>query len=488
MGAKELMRTWVDRFVALERRYFAVDGGSGAAIFAALPGLDDRVRPVDSPRHADTIVIAAPVSEALLSAVVDVWENCPLPRRAVVVDATTRSETTALPGVSRLEEHMSISRRVVVAPQATDAARAVADAILALERSDVDVTSDRQPEELLVDIRDASEREIGTEDVVVSVGPVQDATAGPLQMLLLMDGEQVVRADVRSGFASRGLLDRLRTSSWSDGAVLAASLDPLAPVTGRLTFVRALEQLHGIEPPEEARYMREVALRVERASSHLTWLVRFARLLAYDALTAAARRAALAAVRVSAPPGCIVPGGWGSTVEWRPDARALKELATETRRLASRVRSDRLFALRTRAVGAVTPERARAVGASGPLLRASTRAPGDARARALVRLDAAAEDLFEAAARATRPLAAPDPRTLPGVPPSGVGRAGVKGPRGTVTLALRSAAGPQPADVEWSPPSRAHLGLVADIVTGLTLPDALAAVASLDLSMAEADG
>ena len=488
MRAKELMRTWVDRVAAVERRYFAVDGGSGAAIFAALPGVDDRVRPADSPRHADTIVIAAPVSEAFLSAVVDVWENCPLPRSAVVVDASEGSQATALPEVSRLEEHVSISCRVVVAAHGTDAARAVADAILAVEPLDVDVTSDRQPEELLVNLRDPSEREIATEDVIVSVGPVQEATAGPMQMLLLMDGEQVIRADVRSGFASRGLLDQLRTRSWSDGAVLAEALDPLAPVTGRIAYVRALEQLHGIEPPEEAQHIRDVALRVERASSHLTWLVRFARLLAYDALTATARRAALAAAHVAAPSGGIVPGGWAPTVEWRPDARALKELATETRRLTTRVRSDRLLALRTRGVGVVTPERGRAVGVSGPLLRASATAPGDALGRTLARLDAATEDLLEVAARVARPLAAPDPRPLCDVPPSGVGRASVEGPRGTVTFALRSAAGTQPADIEWSPPSRAHLALVADVVTGLTLPDALAAVASLDLSMAEADG
>jgi NADH:ubiquinone oxidoreductase subunit D len=61
-------------------------------------------------------------------------------------------------------------------------------------------------------------------------------------------------------------------------------------------------------------------------------------------------------------------------------------------------------------------------------------------------------------------------------------------PRGRLAIRLRSTGGPGPADVNWERPSAALLTLVPSLLAGQTVADAGLLVASLDLSMAEADG
>lgn len=533
------LANWLEPIARLERRYFAIDGGAGAALFALLPGVDDRLRPTDSPRHADLLILAAPVSERLLPSVIDVYRNSPAPRQVVVVEDVAcadhvgalasavdgarvdgaRVDGARVDGASneaigatpvdaapddgsqvagvRVGDYLPVACRFRgnLADPAT--VRALAREIQGAPRTPFDVTVERPLEEVLVPLRAAAEREIATEDVVLSVGPIQHVTAGPLQLLLTTDGEQVLRAEVRSGFAARGLERAMNARSterpWSDALALAEVIDPIAPAAGRLAYVRAFERLHRVEPANRIATLREMTLGLERAASHLAWLTRFADLLGYDALAAESRRltAALGAERLAV--GAIVPGGWDDAGAVRlPEPPTLERLAGTVRRVATRLRADRLFGLRTRGIGVLSAERAREIGASGPVLDASERGAGDARARVFARLREAIADLDAAGTGAAQALS--DSGCVPvGIPPGEAAPAGaadghVRGPRGALTLRLVSTGVGHAPEVSWSRPSRIHLALVPELVTGLTIPDALVSLASLDLSMAEADG
>lgn len=487
-----VVRGWIDRLASLERPYFAVDGGSGAALLAQLPAVDDRLRPAKSPHHADLLVVVEPVTERLLDAVLDCYRNLAPPRRVVVAGACGADRYGEGAPLVRLEDHLPVASRVegeeAVGASASALARAMRSAPAG--RPDRVEIPERAPEEILIPLRSGAEQEIATEDVVLSVGPVQSAAAGPLRLLLLMDGEQIVRAEVRSGYAAREIERLAVTLSWAENASLAATLDPLAPIAGRLTYLQALESLHGIVPPPRAQHLREIALGIERATSHLFWFTRFTGLLAYGSLTAEARRLAVRVATMAAPPDALVPGGWSREVDpWAGGTPVPDRIAQEVRRFSQRVRSDRLFGLRTRGIGRLAADRAREVGASGPVLGASERGEGDARARALVRLESAAEDLEQATASLARLAGGAERAHWPDSPPPvGAAESQVAGPRGTLTLQLESDAGERPSGVHWARPSAVHLGLIPELVLGCTLPDALTAVASLDLSMAEADG
>ena len=128
--------------------------------------------------------------------------------------------------------------------------------------------------------------ELATELVVLSLGPVQPFTAGPLRVFLLCDGEQVLSVQVESGHAhARYCSQAMLQAEWQQALPLASTLDPLAPLACQLAYVQAIEQLQGwrLSPPIVA--LREAALALERARNHLWWLVGFMRLLAVAQLS-----------------------------------------------------------------------------------------------------------------------------------------------------------------------------------------------------------
>lgn len=491
MGAMSGAR-WLDKLAGLDRRYYAVDGGGGATLLAQLPAADPRLSPVTSPRHADILLVVEPVTAALLGVIAEVYRQMPSPRRVVVVGPRADHDGAAL----SLEHHLPVAVRVNCSPAAPASPAAVAEAARRAPATDGDeitpLAEVSSPDEQFVPLRPVAEREIATEDLIMSFGPVQPATAGPLQLVLTMDGEQVVRADIRSGLARRGIEEAQTAMRWND-LRQGATIDPLAPVAGRFAWTEAVEHLHGIVPSTTAERQRAFALQIERAAGQFIWLTRFADLMGFHSLTDEARRLAATAAAylpaaTAAPRNC-----WYDSLP--PRGRAwddLDRLAQSAYKLVSRIERNRLFAARTRDVGVLSAERASAAGASGAVLHASESGAGDARSRVLSRLAAAAADLancaFLARSAAGGASRAEHSAIPDSPPPAGTAVVHAQGPRGVVTLALESSGGERPTRIRWRGPSRAHLTLVAELVVGHTVPELLVCVASLDLSMAEADG
>lgn len=468
------------------RRYFAVDGGQGAAWLARLSRLTPRLQPAASPRHADLLIAIEPITRKLVPAVLETVRALPAPRAGLVIGEPTVEQfpeadlvrlEDVLPGIRRVRDAGDIDGVV----NAALASRPL-DACMKYEHA--------AAEPVTVAVPPKRERELATEPVVVTLGPLQSLTAGPLRLLLVCDGEQVGSAETEAGYAARQVATAMTRASWSAAADLAGALDPLAPVAGRLAYVTAVERLQGrgIEPV--ASRARHAALAVERASNALSWLARFAAVLAYDRLAdhAAALRAEVeeitAATWERSPESWIVPqsGTGGSSSLSR---KRLGELAAAVRDLRRRLAGDRLLRLRTTRVGVITGDRLRKAGVTGPALRASVEGDGDTFSRLVVRVDIAAFDLAKAAELlADRP---DGPERFQWSIPAGEATASVEGPRGTLTIRITGDGGETPRAVEWSRPSANLLGILPDVLAGQTLPDAEVIVASLDLAMAEAD-
>ncbi len=473
------------------RRYVAVDGGAGAHLLAMLAGADPRLQPVASPRHAGLLLVFEPVTPKLLPALAAFAAALPRPAQALLVGEAPASRQ---PSAAGLEVLLDGAARVP--------ARASEIIAAALERSwrplrvayRERVAGSLEP--ATVPLPPPEAREMATEPAVVSLGPIQELAAGPVRLILICDGEQVHSARVDAGYAHRGIGAAMAHASWAAAAALAAQLDPLAPVAGRLAFVRAVEQLQRRAPSGRTSDLREAALALERAQSHLWWLTRFAQALAAAPLATRAAALALAIGGASRP---LTEGlaGWLAPVAEAPSpgsnaAMRLVPLAEAVSRLQREVEHDRLLALRTRGIGQIAAEQLHQVRASGPALRASRAGTGDVHGRLLTRLQAAAADLLEAVARIAdhrggAEQVGPPPTDDAHVPP-GEAHVEVEGPRGTIALTLRSDGGAGPAGVEWRRPSAALLQLLPATLAGQKLGDVAAIVASLDLSMAEADG
>lgn len=467
------------RFGQRHRRYFAVDGGSGGHLLSALAGHDTALQPVAAPRHADLLIVVGPINPKLIPAVREMARALPRPAYALLVHTLPPTEAEAaefLPGA----RHVAPDLEQILA-----AARASGDTP-GLDNVDLPI-AETPP----IPLPSKRQRELATELAVLSLGPIQAFTAGPLRLLLVCDGEQIGSAQVEAGYAERGIAQMMAQADWREAADVAAHLDPLAPIAGRLAFVSAIEQLQGARLPTDMALQREAALGLERAQNHLWWLARFTRLIAHDPLAvrayALARALASLIARLWPQPTAawIAPQGSAPTA----DAHAgpeLRRLTDELVTLTRRVERDRLLALRTRGIGVLPRERLQAGGVTGPVLAASGGGVSDVQARLLRRLIAAAADLRQAADTAFGQSRA---QQLPRwEAPAGEACVTVDGPRGQIGLRLVSQGADRPAQVEWNRPSAALLQLVPAMLAGEKLADAEVTLASLDLAMAEADG
>lgn len=468
------------------RRYVAVDGGRGAHLLAELAGLDPRLQPVPSPRHADLLIVVGPVDRKLVPAVVGVARALPQPARALIVDEHRGGPPTG--EEARVEEFLLGARRI----EADSGRRILESTMDGAAWPEMEVVGGPALEESKVPVPSSREMEMATEPAVLSLGPVQPFTAGPLRLLLVADGGQLLSAQVESGYAYRGIGRAMTHAPWRQAALLARRLDPLAPLAGQTAYVRAVESLQGQPSPELVERMRDAALALERAGNHLWWLARFAQLLESDRHAGPAREQAAVLSRLSGGLWETPPGEWIAPQGGVPPlgTQAVDELrwvVPQVARLRDRVRSDRLLALRTRGLGVLTLEQLRGAGVTGPAMRATEGGSGDVSGRVRARLEGAVADLREVAGIAALPTGAVEPHQQ-WAGPRGMARVAVEGPRGRMALGLVSDGGQGPAAVVWERPSAALLGLLPGLLAGQKLADAGAIVASLDLSMAEADG
>lgn len=427
---------------------FVVDGGSAGAL---LDGgiFDERVERAVSPYHANVLLVFPPIAESLVPAVADVARAMPRPARAVAIAAAS--------GIAHDVERLqgAIPGAVCVrAANTADVRRALDEVFAAAPISEPRAAP---PRSTRLELPMREQQELATEWIVWSFGPIQHCTAGPLQVMAVCDGEQIVHARINTGFARRGLDEHLARTPWQELAARADGFDPDAPAVGSTAALRALDVLCRREPSARETEARDARLAADRARSTLRWSGRLLRV--------------------------VGAGRWTADVD-----RLLRQRAPDAqlaRRLAERAANDRALRLRTH-VPLSTPDVMRAAGVHGPLLEAAA-VGADIMDLLRLRLVRAADDLERAGGTAIgEPAPHLDALTAP--VSEGSARVEVDGPRGRVGLTVTSAGGSTPSRIAWDRPSRAIIALLSDALVGKKVADAEVLIAALDPSMAEADG
>ena len=453
------------------KRFFAVDGGAGAHVLAKLAHLKPALRQVASPRHASLLLIVSPLSARMREPLVEIARAMAKPSRALIIESGPAiGQVVDASALLRHTEHVSRAAAGAILRRCLDTAIPAFDLANTGEWNPDSLDLSRQP------------TEIQTEKIILSLGPVQPCTAGPLRLLLVCDGEQIIGAELRAGYALRGIAEAMSAATWKEAAEIAAALDPLAPFAGRLAYVRAVEALQHRAPDIDVEKSRDAVLALERARNGLWWFVRFTELVDVPELT---HRAHAIAMRLD---GRIAPSAsdrhppHDHAAAPRPD---LGTLAHDVESLTSDVIRDRLIGLRCKGIGALRLDDALRHGISGPSLAASGNGSADVHARLAARLAAVRGDLRDIA-NAKLDIG----ERLSVKPPVPAGSVGVtvEGPRGTIGLSLRSDGGKGPTHVEWRRPSAAALKVIPELLRGQIVADAELIVASFDIAMAEADG
>ena len=240
----------------------------------------------------------------------------------------------------------------------------------------------------------------------MNFGPQHPAAHGVLRLVLELDGEVIQRADPHIGLLHRATEKLAETKPFNQSIGYMDRLDYVSMMCNEHAYVLAIEKLLDIEPPIRAQYIRVMFDEITRILNHLLWL-------GAHALDIGAMTVFLYCFReredlfdcYEAASGARMhatyyrPGGvYRDLPDTMPQYRASKwhndkEVARRntnrqgglldfiwdfTERFPSYIddyetllTDNRIWKQRTVGIGVVSPERARQLGFTGPMLRGS---------------------------------------------------------------------------------------------------------------------
>jgi NADH-quinone oxidoreductase subunit D len=240
----------------------------------------------------------------------------------------------------------------------------------------------------------------------MNFGPQHPAAHGVLRLVLELDGEVIQRADPHIGLLHRATEKLAETRTYIQSVPYMDRLDYVSMMVNEHAYVMAIEKLLQIQVPVRAQYIRVMFDEITRVLNHLLWLGAHA--LDVGAMTVflyAFRERedlmdcyeAVSGARMHA--AYYRPGGvYRDLPERMPqyeitqnkNAKALKDLNENrqgslldfiedfTKRFPRYVdeyetllTDNRIWKQRTVGIGVVSPERAQALGFTGPMLRGS---------------------------------------------------------------------------------------------------------------------
>ena len=106
----------------------------------------------------------------------------------------------------------------------------------------------------------------------LNFGPQHPSAHGVLRLVLEMDGEQVERADPHVGLLHRGTEKLAETKPYNQSTGYMDRLDYVSMMCSEHGYVLAIEKLMGIDVPMRAKYIRTMFDEITRILNHLMWL------------------------------------------------------------------------------------------------------------------------------------------------------------------------------------------------------------------------
>src|SRR6187401_77278 len=240
----------------------------------------------------------------------------------------------------------------------------------------------------------------------MNFGPQHPAAHGVLRLVLELDGEVIQRADPHIGLLHRATEKLAETRTFIQSVPYMDRLDYVSMMSNEHAYVMAIEKLVGVDVPERAQYIRVMFDEITRILNHLLWIGAHA--LDVGAMTVflyAFRERedlmdcyeAVSGARVHAAyyrPGGVyrdmpdtMPQYQASRIHNKAAVRELNEnrqgslldfIEDFTRRFPGYVddyetllTDNRIWKQRTVGIGVASPERALALGFTGPMLRGS---------------------------------------------------------------------------------------------------------------------
>ena len=100
-------------------------------------------------------------------------------------------------------------------------------------------------------------------------GPSHPATHGTVKIVLDLEGEQVVNADVQVGFLHRGFEKECETGYYYQNIPYTDRLNYSSPILNNVAYCMAVEKLFEIETPPRCNYLRVISGELSRMADHM---------------------------------------------------------------------------------------------------------------------------------------------------------------------------------------------------------------------------
>ena len=232
-----------------------------------------------------------------------------------------------------------------------------------------------------VDLEPGSEPDMGSERMLINIGPQHPATHGVLRLVLELDGETVIRCVPHIGYLHCGFEKIGEYRQYNQIIPWTDREDYLNSMGNNIAYALGAERLFGIEITPRCTVLRVIAMELSRIISHLVWLGTTAvdmgaftpflwtfqeRETVYNLFESwVGARLTTSASRIGGM-AADLPPGWVDGL--KGFLRSLPKTLDETDRMLTR---NGIWVGRTVGLGVMTASEAINYGLSGPMLRAS---------------------------------------------------------------------------------------------------------------------
>lgn len=364
-----------------------------------------------------------------------------------------------------------------------------------------------------------------TEQVVVNLGPQHPSTHGVFRMVVVLDGETVVDLKPIMGYLHRNHEKIGERNTFLQNMPFTDRLDYVCSMSNNFGYALAVEKLMGIQPPERAEYIRVMMAELTRFLNHIFsigFLLNDLGAFFTPMLYALEERELILDVfeAVSGSRMMCNYFRFGGVARDIPDEvmekirkLVLDRLPRKLDEMDYFITNNEIVRGRCEGVGVLTAERAIALSASGPVLRASgvpydvrradpysiydrfefdipVRYNGDIYDRYLLRLDEMRQSL-RILQQVLRDI--PDGPIMSGKPqyqvrvPAGESYGRVEGPKGELGFYVVSNGKPNPWRYHVRAPAFINLTSLAEMCRGQKIADVVTILGSIDIVLGEVD-
>ncbi len=113
-----------------------------------------------------------------------------------------------------------------------------------------------------------SETAIGTDQIVVNLGPQHPSTHGVFRMVVRLEGETIVALEPVMGYLHRNHEKIGERNTFLMNIPFTDRLDYFNSMSNNFGYVLAVEKLMGVKPPERAEYIRVMMAELTRILNH----------------------------------------------------------------------------------------------------------------------------------------------------------------------------------------------------------------------------